>query len=45
MEDKIFVLKILLCVIQAVLVAVQFKTNNPWILVPVLIITAIVWSI
>lgn len=45
MEDKMFVLKILLCTIQAVLLVAQLKTNNPWFVVPMLVITAVIWNI
>lgn len=45
MNDKIFVLKILLCSIQAILVTTQLATGKWWLVIPVILITAIIWSL
>lgn len=45
MSEKVFVLKTLLVVIQAMLVATQIVTGKWWICVPVILITVIVWNI
>ena len=45
MEQNLFVIKILLCIIQALLVATQIATGKWWLVIPVLLITAVIWNI
>lgn len=45
MSEKVFVLKTLLVVIQAMLVATQLATGKWWLVIPVLLITAVIWNI
>ena len=45
MSDRMFVIKILLCAVQAMLVATQLATGKWWLVIPVLLITAIIWNI
>ena len=45
MSDRMFVIKILLCAVQALLVATQIATGKWWLVIPVLLITAVIWNI